>query len=203
MLVRQSVLREVADLTVSVLDDTAGLCDEHHAPCTEISGLGIGRTLVVAMLFLGREGVYRGFDDIVFQFAHCPEVQSLAVAQRSDGLAQGILRCALQRIAVLVEKRTKHTKRGNLGKRINESGREARHHIQITARSLDKVEQRRAVNTFATTEDRAQIRLIGDHEVQRFQLSVSTGVHEVHHLYRLELDEFDDVLHREILRCFL
>ena len=188
---------------MSVLDDAARLCDKHHAPRTEVTALGIRCTLVVAVLLLCGESVHRGLDDIVFQFTHRPEVQSLAVTQRGDGLAQGIFRCTLQRIAVLVEERAEHAKCRNLGKRINESGREARHHIQVTARSLNEVEQRRSVDALTTTEDRAQIRLIGDHEVQRFQLSVSTGVHEVHHLYSLELDEFDDVLHREILRCFL
>jgi len=124
LLVSESPLGEVPHLAVSVLNDSTTLGNQHHAARTEITCLGIGCTLVISMLFLCRKSIQRRFDDIIFQFTHCPKIKSLALVKCGDCFPQRIFRCTLQWISIFVKERTKHTQSWNLRKRINECRRE-------------------------------------------------------------------------------
>ena len=203
LLVHQSVLLEVAHFGMTVLDLSACLGDVVHAASSEVVGLGIGSTLVIATLVDGGIDSLSRLDDIILQLTHRLVVHSRHLAEGFCSAAKCLLGRRCQRLTVLVEEGTEQTERGNLGKRIDKSRRVARQHIEVAGRSLNEREQARTVDTLTTCQDGVQVGEVADDEVQRLQLSVTTRIHEVHHLDAVFLDEANNVLFCKFLRQLL
>ena len=203
LLIELTVLREVADLGVAVLDHAAGERDVVHALLAELVELGERSGLVVTTLVDGREGGALGGDHIVFELAHCLELKTRRLLERGARLAERVLRRRFKRLAVLVEERAEKAERRELRERIDERGREARHDVQVGAGGLDVAEERGAVNAFAAGENLVEIGLIVQNEVEGFQTAIAARVHEIDVADALRLDELLDVGFRECRARFL
>ena len=193
LFVHQSVLLEVAHLRVAVFNLSACLRNVLHALLAEEVGLGIGSRLMIAVLVDGGIEFLVLGNHVVFQFAHGLELHACHLGEGARCLGECVLRRTGQQIAVFIEIRAEHAERGNLGKGVYESGAVARQHIEVAAACLDKREEAAAVDALTACEDGVEIGHVGDDEVECFQFSVATGIHEIHHFDFIFLDVADDV----------
>ena len=187
---------------MSVLDLATTLGNQLHGTHTEVIAFSKGRTLVVAVLVVGRENALIVADNIVFQLAHGMEFHTCHLPEGSHGLVKRIFRGRCQRIAVTVEERTEHTERRNLRERINECRRETRHDIKVAAGCGDEAEEGRPVDAFTVGKDGLQIFRCVQHEVQGLQPSVTGRIHEVDHPDVQVADNLFDVLLRKLVCVF-
>ena len=122
LLVELAVLREIADLGVSVLDQSSGERDVVHALLAELVELRERSGLVIAALVDRREGRAFGGDHVVLELAHRLELEPRGLLERGARLAERVLGRGLERLAVLVEEGAEQTERGQLRERIDERG---------------------------------------------------------------------------------
>ena len=205
LLVVLAVEREVAHLRVAVLNLSACLGDILHAARAEIAALGIGGRLVVAALVLGGKHFLVVADDVVLQLAHGLKLHARHLAEGLGSLVQRVLGRRLQGPPVFVEERAEQHQRGYLGKGVEEGRAEAGQHVEVARTGLDEGEEAAAVDTLAAGEDGVEIVQVVDDEVQRLQLAVAAGIHEVHHADVVLGHVVDDVglgkLGRWLLEC--
>ncbi len=197
LLVDETVLGEVADLAVAVLDEAARLRYREHALLAELAELRERRGLVVAALVLRGERLGVGRDDVVLELAHRLELEPRLLRERVARLLERVLGARLKRLAVLVEERAEKAERRKLGKRIDERGRVARDDVEVGRARLDVGEERGTVHTLAARQYLVEILVGVDDEVERLEPTVAACVHEVDVADVLRLDEALDVGLRE------
>ena len=160
---------------------------------------------MVATLVGGGEDALVVADDVVLQLAHGLELHAGDLAEGLGGLVQRVLGRRLQRVAVLVEVGAEHRHRRNLCKGIDEGRAETGQHVEVAGTSLDEREKTRTVHSLAAGEYGLQVVQVVDDEVERLQLAVAAGVHEVHHADVVVYDVIDDVglgqFRRRFLQC--
>ena len=193
LLVILAVLGEVAHFAVAVLDAAAGLGDELHALGAESVELGERLGFVIAVLVFRRERGIEAGNDVVFQFAHGLEIDAEFIVQGLAGLVKREVRGGFEAFAVTVEIGAEHGERGYLGERIHKCGTEAGHHVKVGAAGLYEREKAGTVDTLAVGEDGVEVVLVVDYEIEGLDAAVTCGIHEIHHLDAVFLDETDDV----------
>ena len=195
LLVDIAVEREVTHLRVAVFDLSAGLCDVRHALGAEVVELGVGARLVVALLIRSLEVliVFLGNDNVVFQLAHGLELHARDVRESLASLVECILGCALERLSVLIEVRAEHGEGRDFSEWVDEGGTETRNSVEVATAGTDKGEETRTVDALAAGQDRIQILLVRNDEIECFQSTISRRIHEVDHLDIVLTDERDDV----------
>ena len=103
LLVEPAVLREVADLGMSVLDHAAGKRDVVHALLAKLVEFRERSRLVVTALVDRREGCALGSDYIVFELAHRLELKTGGLLESGARLAERVLGRGFERLSILVE----------------------------------------------------------------------------------------------------
>lgn len=102
-----------------------------------------------------------------------------------------------------VEERAEHTQRRLLAEGVHESRGEARQHVEVAARRLDKREEAGAIDALAAGENGLQVVDVGQHEVERLHLAVASRIQEVDTSNVVFPHEAHDVLAFYLLGCHL
>ena len=129
---------EIAHFGMSILYAASGLGYVMHAPGAEIVEFRERSRFMIPPLIGCGERPVVGRDHIIFKFAHRLEFQAGGLSELGACFAQGLFRRCRHGVPVLVEKAAQHGYCRNFGKRVEECGGIAWHHIEIAVAGLDE-----------------------------------------------------------------
>ncbi len=152
-----------------------------HTLCTEIVKLSIRSRFMITTLICSLKHSCIRRNNIVFQLTHRLKLHTCDISKCFTRFMQSMFRRTFQWLSVFIEERTKHRKCRYFCKRINKSGTETRHYIQVATPRLYKRKQAGTVHPLSTSKDRIQISRIINYKIQCFQSPVSGRIHEIDH----------------------
>ena len=155
--------------------------------------------MVAALRFDGEQVLLVG-EEVVLELAEGLQLAARLLLQGALGLAQNLLRCRGQGLAVDVVEAAQDIQGRNVRERVEEGCGQAGHDVQVRGGRLDEGEERRAVDALPQRQHTIQVCLGLDREVQCLQATVASDVAQVEHPDAVVLDIADDVGFRKFLR---